>query len=119
MAYKNPRHAFLFEAIIGLVSLVLIVSVGRLGIISLAFLALRPFLLERESDPPTEQRWRLYYNAFRMSLLLTGIAIILTYAGLELDVVRVQHPRLIFVLILSWFLIAHGFSGFILSSKTR
>jgi len=119
MVYKNLRHAFLFEAIVGFISLSLVLSVGRLGVAFLALLALRPFLLEREAGPPTEALWRLYYNAFRISVVLLGILIIGAFVGLELEILRIQNLNLTLSLIVSCFAAVHGFSGFVLSPKTQ
>lgn len=115
MLYKNLSHAFLFELFLGFISIPLIITVGQWGVVPLAMLALRPFLFERVVGPPSERLWRLSYDAFRISLLLTGGSVILMYIGFELELLRVEHQRLTFLLILSWFYVAHGFAGFMLS----
>ena len=115
MVYKYPHQAFLFEAITGFVSLALLVTIGKWGLLALCLVALRPFVLETSSIKPDQRMYRLYYDAMRVSVFFAGASIILTILVNELSPFTSYEKASVVTLIISWFMLAHGFIGYILS----
>lgn len=115
MVYKNAHQAFLFEAIVGLLSLLLFVTLGKLGFVALAFIAFRPFLLETSPAIPDQVTYRTYYHAMRLSVFFAGGAILLTIIAFRFEPFESYDKTLVITLIIPWFLLAHGFIGYILS----
>ena len=114
MAYRHIHHAFLFEATVGLLSLLTVAAAGNVGVFLIALIFFRPFILHREQTPPDQRIWRLYYNALRIGAALTALSILATY-GLQ-EIFPTQNARgLPFILVLPWFMLSHGIAGFVLS----
>ena len=115
MVYKYPHQAFLFEAIIGFVSVALLLTIGRLGLLALCLVALRPFVLKTSSIKPDQRMYRLYYDAMRVSVFFAGAAIALTILVIGFGPFTPYDKALVVSLIISWFMLAHGFIGYNLS----
>lgn len=115
LVYKHLHHAFLFELLGGLVALLAVITLGGKGVPALAVLALRPLILERSPDPPDERVWRLYYDAFKVSLLLTATTIIFTYVLFEFVGDDFQQHRVLLLTVVPWFLVIHGLVGAVLA----
>ena len=119
MRYKHLHLAFLFQFGIALLSVFCIFTVGKVGIALLAALASRPFLLEMSSTPPDEHIWRMYYDGYKWSFILTGATILIMYFLFDFLPVNSHDRGTIFLATLPWFYTIHGLLGFILAWPER
>lgn len=113
--YKNLHHAFLFEALAGIIALLTVAVVGINGVAVLAVLVLRPFVLERMKAPVHEQPWRLYSFAVVSASLLTAVSLAFTAWFLDLPWYESAGVRYLSLLAIPWFILNHGVTGFFLS----
>jgi len=119
MVYKHLHHAFLFELLGGLIALFCVIAFGGKGVPALAVLALRPLILERSPNPPDERVWRLYYNAFKVSLFLTATTVVLTFFTFNFLSYNLQDHNLLLLTVVPWFFVIHGLVGAVLAWPHR
>ena len=119
MRYKYPHEAFLFEAIVGFVTLILVLAFGKVGYVGFVFLILRPIALEATDTPTDQMTYRLYYDAMRIAVYFAAASILLTIAAFQFAVFRSHDKTLALTLILPWYVLAHGFIGYVLSRPKR
>lgn len=112
MAYRHPRQAYLFETVVALLSLLLCLKVGKLGYLALALIALRPVLLETIKTKQDQTNYWIYYHAMRLAVYFAGGAILLTVFAFQFEPFSSYDKKLIFTLIVPWFMLAHGFIGY-------
>ena len=115
MRYAHPHRAFLFEAVIGLGALVLVLTAGTAGLAVLAFIAFRPFVFETTSIPPDQAVYRLHYGAMRISAFFTAVSVLLTVVAFQFNPFSSYDKTLVLTLIVPWFVLTHGFIGYVLS----
>jgi len=119
MVYKYPHQAFLFEAVLGLFSLLVFVTLGKLGWLALALGALRPFVLETSPTKPDDTMYRIYFDAMRIAVFFAGAAISLTIVAIEFGPFTSYNKTIVISIIIPWFMLAHGFIGYYLSKPRR
>jgi hypothetical protein len=119
MRYKHLHLAFLFQFGIALLSLLCIFTVGKIGIALLAVLAFRPLLLEISPTPPDERIWRMYYEGYKWSLILTGATILITFFLFDYLPINSHDRGIAFLTSIPWFYAIHGLLGFILAWPER
>jgi hypothetical protein len=119
MRYKHLHHAFLFQSVIGLLSLICVFAIGKIGIAVLPALAFRPLLLETSPVPPDERIRRLYYDAGKWSFFLTCATIIIVYFLFDYLPVSSHDRGIVFLSTIPWFVAIHGSLGFILAWPER
>ncbi len=119
MHYKHLHHAFLFEFVVGLLTIYFVFAVGSKGMAVVALLALRPLVLDILPGPTEERLWRMYYKAAKWGLLLTGATIVITYLFFNYLTAGFHDRGIVFLTIIPWFMIIHGFIGFILTWPER
>ncbi len=119
MHYKHLDHAFLFEFIGGLLTLCCVFTVGAKGIAVLAALAIRPLVLEISPEPADERIWRLYYESLKWSVLLTAATVLITYSLFDYLPVNSRDRGIVFLTTIPWFMVIHGFAGYMLAWAHR
>ncbi len=117
--YKNLNHSFLFEFIIGLISLLVTFIAGVKGIAVLALLALRPFIFERSQNVPEQNYWELIYNIFRVSVILTTVSIILTFLIFKFYSFNAKDESIILLTVIPWFVLTHGLIGVVFAGSQK
>ena len=115
MRYTHPHHTFLFEAIVGFATFVLVLTAGTAGLAALAFIAFRPFVFETTSVPPDQAVYHLHYSALRISAIFTAISVLLTVVAFQFNPFSSYDKVLVLTLIVPWFVLIHGFIGYVLS----
>jgi len=115
MRYAHPHRAFLFEAVTGFITFVLVFTAGTAGLAALAFIAFRPFLLQTTSVPPDQAVYRLHYGALRTSAFFTAVLVLLTVVAFQFNPSSSYDKALVLTLIVPWFVLTHGFIGYVLS----
>ena len=119
MVYKHLHYAFLFEAVIGLLSLLTVIVFGKYGVFLLVLLSIRPLVLQRDKSLPDATVWRLYFRAFVLAVLLTAVSIVVTFLVVEMRWYEPEGARYLPLLALPWFVLAHGLGGYFLSNSGR
>lgn len=119
MRYQYPHYAFLYEFAIGLICLFAVLVIGKAGIAFLACIGFRPFLLKTSPTPPDESVWRMYYDGFRWSVLLTGTTILVSYFLFEYLPIDSHDRGIVFLTTIPWFVVIHGLVGLILTWPRR
>jgi hypothetical protein len=113
MKYKNLFFSFSLEFLIGLIITLLIIFTGPKSIILLAILAIRPFILERESVTSQDEIWFYSYQLGKITLFILSFIIIAFYLIDELlfneNILVIYRDRTIVLLPL--FLFLHGMVG--------
>lgn len=115
MRYAHPHRAFLFEAVTGFITFVLVLIAGTAGLAALAFIAFRPFVFETTSVPPDQAVYHLHYSALRISAFFTAISVLLTVIAFQFNPFLSYDKTLVLTLIVPWFVLTHGFIGYVLS----
>lgn len=115
MRYAHPHRAFLFEAVAGFITLVLVLTAGTVGLAALVFIAFRPFVFETTSIPPDQAVYHLHYSALRISAFLTAVSVLLTVVAFQFNPFSSYDKALVLTLIVPWFVLIHGFIGYVLS----
>lgn len=114
MVYRNLRHAFLFEASVGFITLLAVSVYGPTGIFFIALLSLRPLTLKREKAPSKDRYWRTYYDILRISIGITALSILFTFLATEYGLITTARKEILFVSVIPWYMVTHGFVGYFL-----
>lgn len=114
MKYKNLNIAFLIEIFVGFGTVLSISLLGTKGLAALAILALRPFVLQKESIEDEKSYIEFSYKILSNSLsilfiMLLSIIIILQF----IPVWKAKLPpiEVMFVVLIPFFLLTHGVIG--------
>lgn len=120
MRYKNLNLAFLMEIIVGFGSIISISILGPKGMAALILIAIRPFILERESIEQDNFYWRFIYRVNYHTLIVTSLFIITYYlvTTLQRTTYLMEDHNLLLQLI-PFFLLTHGVVGFVVNQITR
>lgn len=116
MKYKNLNLAFLFEIIVGFGCILTISFIGTKGLASLALLALRPLLLEKESIKDAKKYYQFFYKITISSVIVISLMIISIFVIVQfIPVWELKLPtyEILLVEIIPFFLLTHGVLGFI------
>ena len=115
--YKSLTQAFLYQTIVGFLSVIAISAIGGKGIFILALIGLRPFILQREKSSPQKKLWEMYYKIGKLSVVLTSLMIIATYllAGIIFDVIIINNDW--FIVIIPFWVMTHGVIGIVHAGK--
>jgi hypothetical protein len=119
MTYRNLHHAFLFEAVVGLLALLTVVVFGKYGVFLLIVLSIRPLILKRFKEAPDQRVWRLYFRVFILALFLTAFAILATSFVVDVRWDEPQGIAYLSLLALPWFVLAHGVGGYLISNSNQ
>ncbi len=119
MRYKHLHLAFFYELVVGLMCLYCVFAVGVKGMVILAAIALRPFVLETAHEPPDQRILRIYYEGNKWSVLLTGATILITYLLFNYLPVSSHGRGIVFLTTIPWFVLIHGLVGFIVAWPER
>lgn len=111
--YKNLLFAYSFEIIIGLTTSLLIIFWGTYALGFLAFLALRPLILETREITARDDYWFVSYQLMKYSIFIISFMIIGLYFVdkfiLEKDLLFIYRNRIIILFPLLLFV--HGILG--------
>ncbi|MFQ6615885.1 MAG: hypothetical protein ACE5HZ_03845 [Fidelibacterota bacterium] len=112
--YKNLGLAFLYQAMVSLISLSLILYVSPAGILALAGVGLRPLIMKKRDVEPEHWPWHIFYWVGKMALIITGISLVVMFLFFQLWDVEAIFPGLrksgpLFAL--PFFLFIHGLLG--------
>lgn len=106
--------------LVGFGCILTISFIGTKGLVSLAIIALRPILLEREPIQDEKRYYQFFYkitisSVIIISLMIVSILIIVQF----IPVWKVKLPTfdILLVEIIPFFLLTHGVLGFINSSS--
>lgn len=116
MRYKNLNLAFLIEVFVGFGCILSISLLGSKGLVSLALIGLRPFLLETEPITNEKLYWRFSYKVFLNSAIIISLMIISILIIIQfIPQWKMKLPALdiILVEIIPFFVLTHGVLGFI------
>ena len=119
MIYKNPKQAYLFEAVVGFLTLLLCLVVGKFGYVVLALMVLRPMLLETDRTKRDQIDYWIYFHAMRLSVYFAGSAILFTVLAFQFRPFTSYDKTLLITLIIPWFVLAHGFIGYFVARTKR
>ena len=121
MKYKNLNIAFLIEIFVGFGTILSISLLGTKGLAALAILALRPFVLQKESIGDEKSYIEFSYKILSNSLSIIFIMIISIIIILQfIPVWKAKLPSIevMFIVLIPFFLLTHGVIGIInLSAK--
>jgi hypothetical protein len=111
--YKNLLFAYSFEAIIGLTTSLLIILFGAYALGFLAFLALRPLILETREITARDDYWFVSYQLMKYSIFIISFIIIGLYLVekfvLGEDLLFLYRNRII--ILFPFLLFVHGILG--------
>ena len=121
MKYKNLNIAFLIEIFVGFGTILSISLLGTKGLAALAILALRPFVLQKESMEDKKSYIEFSYKILSNSLSIIFIMILSIIIILQfIPVWKAKLPsvEVMFIVLIPFFLLTHGVIGIInLSTK--
>lgn len=109
--YKSYQKAFLFEIIIGLLTLFTVVLWGVLGFIILALFGFRPLILEIINKQVDDLFWFRHYNLIKLSVVLTSGIIIIVYAVSDLYMNAELNADIFLRVSIPFFILIHGIVG--------
>lgn len=119
--YKNLQLAYLIEIFVGFGTILSISLIGPKGLATLAILALRPILLEKEIIPDEKFYFQFSYKILQSSLLIIFIMIVSLIVIMQFIPVwnaKLPPSENLLMTILPFFLLTHGVIGIInLSAK--
>ena len=116
MKYKNLNVAFLFEILIGLGCILSISLLGSKGMVSLAIIAIRPFVLEKEPIKNEKQYWQFSYKIMFNSVVIISlmiISILLIVQFFPLWKLKLPSYEVLIIELIPFFILTHGVIGFI------
>jgi hypothetical protein len=115
MVFANLRLAFMYELIVGIICVLGIVFNGEIMIILIAFMALRPVVLDRKRVRDLTLYWRLYFQTYKISIVIMGIILIIMTVLYQIlgntAVIVGLRSRVLLSVILPSFLVIHGIVG--------
>ncbi len=116
MKYKNLNLAFLFEIIVGFGCILTISFIGVKGLASLALLALRPLLLEKEPIKDAKKYYQFFYKITISSVIVISLMIISIFIIAQfIPIWKTKLPQfdILLVEIIPFYLLTHGVLGFV------
>lgn len=117
MSTRRLRRAFLFETIVGVVTLLGVMLLDQAGIALTALLIFRPWIAGRSDADDAEEVRRTYRDAFWISAGMTVLVLLLAYVAVGLEMTAAKgHLLLVFLLALPLFMVSHGLAGYLIAS---
>jgi len=116
LKYKNLNIAFLIEIFVGFGTVLSISLLGTKGLAALAILALRPFVLQKESIEDEKSYIEFSYKILSNSLSILFIMILSIIIILQfIPVWKAKLPSIevMFIVLIPFFLLTHGVIGII------
>lgn len=108
------KKRFVYELIVGIIMLIAVYLFGPKGLVALALLSAHPFIGKKKAD---ERETQLFYKTGNYTAGATLLASIVVYYFSDSIVNEIVIGKNWLGLVLSAFLIAHGFFGLILTRK--
>lgn len=120
MKYKNLNLSFLIQIFIGLGAILTISLIGYKGLATIAILALRPIVLEKEKIDPASAYLPFVFKVLSHSLIITAIflvvLILIIFLFPDLSA-HIPTSEKILVQILPFFILTHGVIGLAYASN--
>lgn len=120
MKYKNLNLAFLVQILIGFGCILSISLLGAKGLASLALLAIRPLVLEKEKIKDEKRYWQFSYkimlnSVIIISLMILSILIIIQF----IPVWKTKLPsfEILIIELIPFFILTHGVIGILNTSS--
>jgi len=114
--YKNLQIAFLIEIFVGFGTILSISIIGPKALATLAVLALRPIILEKEIIKDEKTYFQFFYKIMQSSLSIIFIMIvslIIIMQFIPIWSANLPPSENLLVIILPFFLLTHGVIGLI------
>ena len=105
------KKRFAFELVVGIICLIAIFLFGTKGIVSLALLALEPYIGKKKMD---EREYQLFYKVGNYTAGASLLACVIIYECSDLVVNGQLIAKNWLGLVVSTFIIAHGASGLLI-----
>jgi len=116
MKYKKLNIAFLVEILVGFGTILSISLIGHKGLAALAFIALRPLILERKKIEDEKSYLKFFYKVLSSSLIIIFLMIISIFVIIQFIPqweAKLPPMDILLVTIIPFFLLTHGVIGFI------
>jgi len=120
LKYKNLNLAFLVQILIGFGCILSISLLGAKGLASLALLAIRPLVLEKEKIKDEKRYWQFSYkimlnSVIIISLMILSILIIIQF----IPVWKTKLPsfEILIIELIPFFILTHGVIGILNTSS--
>jgi hypothetical protein len=114
LKYKNLNLAFLIEIFIGFGCVLSISFLGAKGIASLALIAIRPFVLEREKINDEKLYWQFSYKIMLNSVIIIFLMIISIFVIIQFIPLwqsKLPSFEVLLLVIVPFFVLTHGVMG--------
>ena len=120
MKYKNLNLAFLVQILIGFGCILSISLLGAKGLASLALLAIRPLVLEKEKIKDEKRYWQFSYkimlnSVIIISLMILSILIIIQF--IPVWKTKVPSFEILIIELIPFFILTHGVIGILNTSS--
>ncbi len=109
--YKSQPQAFLCEIIVASLALLGVSLWGVKGLVLIALLVFRPFILEIEIKDVDKIYWIKHFNVIKLSLILTSLTIIAVYFISYFYNSFGANADFIMKMIFPYFMLIHGCAG--------
>jgi hypothetical protein len=120
LKYKNLNLAFLIEIFIGFGCVLSISLLGAKGIASLALIAIRPFVLEREKINDEKLYWQFSYKIMLNSVIiifLMIISILIIIQFIPAWKTKLPSFEILIIELIPFFILTHGVIGILNTSS--
>jgi len=114
LKYKNLNIAFLIEIFVGFGTILSISIIGPKGLAALAFMAIRPLVLERERIEDAKSYFQFSYKILFSSLSIIFIMIVSIFIIMQFIPIwnaKLPPSEILLVLMAPFFLLTHGVIG--------
>lgn len=120
MKYKNLNLAFLVQILIGFGCILSISLLGAKGLASLALLAIRPFVLEKEIIKDEKRYWQFSYKIMLNSVIiifLMILSILIIIQFIPAWKTKLPSFEILIIELIPFFILTHGVIGILNTSS--
>ena len=120
MKYKNLNLAFLVQILIGFGCILSISLLGAKGLASLALLAIRPLVLEKEKIKDEKRYWQFSYKIMLNSVIiifLMILSILIIIQFIPVWKTKVPSFEILIIELIPFFILTHGVIGILNTSS--
>ena len=120
MKYKNLNLAFLVQILIGFGCILSISLLGAKGLASLALLAIRPLVLEKEKIKDEKRYWQFSYKIMLNSVIiifLMILSILIIIQFIPAWKTKLPSFEILIIELIPFFILTHGVIGILNTSS--
>jgi len=120
LKYKNLNLAFLVQILIGFGCILSISLLGAKGLASLALLAIRPFVLEKEKIKDEKRYWQFSYKIMLNSVIiifLMILSILIIIQFIPAWKTKLPSFEILIIELIPFFILTHGVIGILNTSS--